>query len=649
MLIYNSKKEFLGIDEGDLQNLGYSSFTQLRSEAADFADLFVKTPGFIHNFKHVHWIDFITCADSAEIPKVIIHANGKNYKSNLHISTAYLTDNSSAKAYLVTLQNLRELTGSETNDFASDISKEVASRPTELIVEDTPIVSTTSTVDEKTVVAPVTPVAPITPTVPLTPKPETIEVQNNIIEDEYDTPLSAPLDISFDNHEEEKTLQPIELDEEIETKIEDKIAPAIEIEPEIEPILNIEDDIQASSQEEALNEVPEEAYTSDYVYDPQIASSELGLPIDLIEEFIDDFIAQAKEFKEKLYEALDEEDIQEVKTLSHKLKGVAANLRIEDAFEVLTTINTADNLDIIRKNLNHLYIIVAKLSGETIQVPTMQAASKPAPIIEEIEEETEEEELVLDFKDDTLSAETPTLLEKEEEALEVSLQDEEIELQIEEPIIEESVEETPQEKLDIPSEDEEITLEIEDIDVPSKIDIPQLADDDFLNNEPVEIDEKSLDLDIETVDEVALSKETSNIDELPALDEVNVEDEITPQTDTTDVLELDESVFDSEVQYNKTEVANEIGLDVETFQELYDDYLTDAEYLSVAIDNAIEVNDVDTWKNEAIKLKGMSDNMRIHVFTNELETLLNTDDQDQALESIQQIKILLSKLSTLEA
>jgi len=646
MLIYNSKKEFLGIDANDLQNLGYSSFTQLRSEAADFADLFVKTPGFIHNFKHVHWIDFITCADSAETPKVIIHANGKNYKSNIQISTAYLTDNSSAKAYLVTLQNLRELTGTETNDFASDISKEVASRPTEVVVEDTPILSNDSSPAEKTIVE------------PIAPQPEIIEVQNNIVEDEYDTPLSAPLDISFDTHEEEKTLQQIEIDAPVEPKIQDEITPIVEIEPEIEleiePVLDIADEIEISTEKVITEDIPEEAYTSDYVYDPQIASNELGLPIDLIEEFIDDFIAQAKEFKEKLYEAIADEDIQEVKTLSHKLKGVAANLRIEDAFEVLTTINTADNLDVIRKNLNHLYVIVAKLSGETIQIPTTQTRAETTPTIQKIEED--EEELVLDFKDDTLLVEDSSFSNEVEEELEVSLQDEKIELQLEDPI-----EETFQEEIKEPSQDENILLEVEDIDVPSKIDIPQLADDDFLNNEPAEIDEKSLELDIETVDEVALSKETSDIDELPALDEVSVEDKvdiedeisiedsINPKVDNTDALEVDESVFDSEVQYNKTDVANEIGLDNETFQELYDDYLTDAEYLSVTIDNAIEVNDIQTWKNEAIKLKGMSDNMRIHVFTAELETLLHTDDQEQALEAIQQIKIFLSKLSTLEA
>jgi len=53
MLIYNYQKEFLGIDEKDLKTLGFNSLSELRAEVTDFADLFVKTPGYVHNFQHV--------------------------------------------------------------------------------------------------------------------------------------------------------------------------------------------------------------------------------------------------------------------------------------------------------------------------------------------------------------------------------------------------------------------------------------------------------------------------------------------------------------------------------------------------------------------------------------------------------------------
>ena len=40
---------------------------------------------------------------------------------------------------------------------------------------------------------------------------------------------------------------------------------------------------------------------ANYVFNPEVASEELGLPTDLVEEFIQDFIAQANSFKDELY------------------------------------------------------------------------------------------------------------------------------------------------------------------------------------------------------------------------------------------------------------------------------------------------------------------------------------------------------------
>ena len=67
----NNKKEFIGIDEQDLNALGFTTLLELQNEADDFADLFIKEPGFVHNFTHVNWIDFVECADPAEGSKVL--------------------------------------------------------------------------------------------------------------------------------------------------------------------------------------------------------------------------------------------------------------------------------------------------------------------------------------------------------------------------------------------------------------------------------------------------------------------------------------------------------------------------------------------------------------------------------------------------
>jgi len=42
MVIYNHKKEFVGIEEKDLRVLRLATLAELQNEAADFADLFVR-------------------------------------------------------------------------------------------------------------------------------------------------------------------------------------------------------------------------------------------------------------------------------------------------------------------------------------------------------------------------------------------------------------------------------------------------------------------------------------------------------------------------------------------------------------------------------------------------------------------------------
>ena len=129
MLIYNFQKEFLGIDKHDLEALGFSNLAELRTETKDFADLFVKTPGYLQNFKHAHWIDFLLSPEDKDDNKVIIHAKGKNYKCLLTIKIAYLVDSPSQEAYLINLEHFRELTDDETSQISIDLGEREAPKP----------------------------------------------------------------------------------------------------------------------------------------------------------------------------------------------------------------------------------------------------------------------------------------------------------------------------------------------------------------------------------------------------------------------------------------------------------------------------------------------------------------------------------------
>ncbi|MFK5937257.1 MAG: Hpt domain-containing protein [Sulfurimonas sp.] len=369
MLIYNSVKEFIGIDEHDLKALGFSDFSQLRSEAADFADLFVRTPGYVHNFKHVHWIDFVSCAESAEESKVIISVKSKSYTASLSITKAYLTDKPNSEAYFVALNGLRPLSSRENETVTNDLRSKSA--PVSAIDEeqykemipDEQVVEDAFDFVEETVANS----EPIT-----------------FVEEPYAVP-DAPLNIDFE--EEELVHAPVEFpDEEPEPLAQERATSVVT--PQV---------VKRDYKTEDIVEDDDDGY----VFDPQVASDELGLPVDLIEEFIEDFTGQAQEFKAELYSALDENDLDSVASLSHKLKGVAANLRIENALSAITTVNISKDPDIIKTNLDLFYRIMNKLGGGNASLaeePVAVTASIPA--VEEIQAPDEEDDFVLDFKVD---------------------------------------------------------------------------------------------------------------------------------------------------------------------------------------------------------------------------------------------------------
>ena len=559
MLIYNYQKEFLGMDEKDLKTLGFKDLSGLKAEVTDFADLFVKTPGYIHNFKHVHWIDFITCADSNEESKVIINVNNKTFKCTITINTAFLVDNPTSKAFFVQLNNLRILNAKENEKISGDIIERVA--PT-LSDEPTQIFNTPDFSQEVT-----------------TPIQDEEEFQApSLTVDPYET-----LDIDLDDDEEDLVLDIEEFTPQVQELLIEEPQQIIEeiqpIEEDISIDVNFDDDekldIAEMSEVHTATQVVSQSFDNGYVYDPSVASNELGLPLDLIEEFIEDFIAQAKEFKDNLYQAVEDESIDNLKILSHKLKGVAANLRIEDALETLTVINTTADFNIATENLDELYKIIAKLSNEEIQVEVEEEVVVVLPTIE-IEEELEEE-ISLTFK--------------EEEPIEEDLYSD--------------------------------PVEIEDSQVPDKIDIPELADDTFTNEEITIGEEPSteLDLDLLTLDEEILE----------------IEEEV------TETLELPTPNFSKEL------AANEIGIDQESFDELYDDYIQELNLSTQSMKTAVSNGDFKACQYEALKLKGMSENMRIDSFRSELETLINSSDKQEIEKTLQRVDLIVSQISKVGA
>jgi len=82
-------------------------------------------------------------------------------------------------------------------------------------------------------------------------------------------------------------------------------------------------------------------------FDPSVAAESLGLPTELISEFVNDFIEQARESKDLFDDAYTQNDIKTIKETAHKLKGAAANLRIEPIATKLKELQDNDDLDAV--------------------------------------------------------------------------------------------------------------------------------------------------------------------------------------------------------------------------------------------------------------------------------------------------------------
>lgn len=345
MLLYNHKKEFVGVDQATLRRIGYNTIAELKEDVADFADLFENRPGFVHNFKNFSWIDFII-HNEQERSKARIRCNGAIYQCHFDLDIFYMAQGEKGfKIELVELQNIGRDDGSAPRTMREPQSLEAATT--------------------KSIAVPAKKQAPVIADKPvLESKP-------------------APLEMDFDN------------------------------DPLPEPEIAAPKAAPVSTPTTLNTELPSSITLetpAHYVYDPSIAADELGLPTDLIDEFVGDFIAQAKKFKPDIETAITAGDFDQVQILSHKLKGVAANLRIEDALEVLNTINTSKDTQILRDYTALLYSIIAKLENKSDTSTPVSIE----PIIEKDDEDIYAFDLIEDPSPNAHEKAQPRDFDKEE-------------------------------------------------------------------------------------------------------------------------------------------------------------------------------------------------------------------------------------------
>ncbi|MDF1877987.1 hypothetical protein JHD47_09185 [Sulfurimonas sp. SAG-AH-194-L11] len=106
---------------------------------------------------------------------------------------------------------------------------------------------------------------------------------------------------------------------------------------------------------EKAHKVSTSFFQNKYIYSSTEAVAELGLDEELVDQLLEDYVAQiikaVSQFEEMLYTLQSQKDANEkleyvdLRELAHKNLGVARNLRIEDASILLSDLMKKDDLE----------------------------------------------------------------------------------------------------------------------------------------------------------------------------------------------------------------------------------------------------------------------------------------------------------------
>ena len=126
--------------------------------------------------------------------------------------------------------------------------------------------------------------------------------------------------------------------------------------PEImnEPVIQEETTPEEPNNEKSFGTISLEGIKAKH-FDFQLeeAANDLSLPVELIEEFVHDFIDQAHTETKKMLKAYEEGDLDAIQKIGHLLKGASSNLRINPLSDTLYKIQfceDANNLETLIKD-----------------------------------------------------------------------------------------------------------------------------------------------------------------------------------------------------------------------------------------------------------------------------------------------------------
>ncbi len=639
MLLYNQRKEFVGIDADDLSSLGFSNINELLSESNDFADLFVKKPGYIHNFKNFSWIDFILHSETGE-SKAIIHAKGKNYSCLLHVANFHFV--SEEGGFGIVIKKLRKLSGAEDAQASKSVEESGGIQPSAVTTPvTTPAASTitppsfeqespslgeeTSSFEKPSLDISLADMQLDEPyDHNFTPEDESelpnfgedLELSEPDLLDipevqDIDLGLETLEDENYDLSMENEFGAPVDLDQPLnkedfstdfdEQALNDEYPLPVE-EPVQEEAPMLGDYVTSGSSAANGNHLSELVSSGTYQYNPQVAADELGLPVDLIEEFIGDFIDQSHEFHYDLFASVNGSDFDNVQILSHKLKGVAANLRVEDAFDTLSVVNTSKDTEEVLANLNQFYKIIAKLEGKEIEEPVaVTAPQTPTSNISEDE--------VIGIETDVKTEIAIGLKQPDEGPL---LIDEEIS----------------------PIEDDDFYDDL-------------LADQETISKTETKAPNLSIE-DDDLYDDLLATPEPTLVQETPAAsiedDDDLYDDLLGAPEDSFAEPEVAASVDVGTINFDAARAANELGIPEDIVNEFVQDFKEQVNSHKIDFNNAITADDIQGVKKTATLLKGMSDNLRLNEISEVLKDLQQSQDTNNTAHELAKLQAYADQL-----
>ena len=448
----------------------------------------------------------------------------------------------------------------------------------------------------------------------------------------------------LDEFETEELGEELVLDEDMELSLDDELGDLDDElllddeelllgDEDIEEGESVLDDEEAQKVKDLLDETSDDEVSQKRPeYEPQLVANELGLPIEEIEEFIQDFINQAYEFKDELYASLGNNDLDNIQALSHKIKGVAANLRMQEALDTISIVNSSSDTGEIEASLETFYKVVDKLAG----INTSSSSEEETTDLDELEE----------FNTEKLEVEEPELEN------EFTFDEEEAESEIDKAVTKElALEEEltlDDEELELESEDE---LAFDEEEAESAID--KAVTEELALEEELTLDEEEL----ESEDELAFDEE-----EAEAVIDKAVTEELALESNV-EVLELEaenEIELDEESEVEEPEIENEFTFDEEEAESAIDKAVTEELALEEELTLDEEELDLETQIENAVEELSdedleseLDEETLLEIATNEIDSIdafdsLTSNDLKLAIgeEIIEEVNIDEPELSS---